>query len=535
MEIKGGNMKKTTYLLVFLLSLPIFVVIYNLISPSSENWTHIYNYLLKDYIVNSIKLVIGTGILSAILGISSAWFISYYDFPFRKQFEWLLILPLTIPPFIGAYVYAGILSYTGTIQTFLMRYTSFAGKSYLLNIMSIPGAIFIFSMFLFPYIYLTVKSFFSRQITGIIEASHSLGKNTLTTFFSIILPLARPAIVGGTSLVLMEVLNDYGVVKYFGIPTFSTGIFKAWFSLGDINTAIRLSAILLLFVFAILYLEKILRQNRSYAIKNRKPIKRRTLKGIKLYIVFIYMVLLFLLSFVLPLLQLIQWSFFSFKNTNIRFFELTLNSLIISLISAILIIIFSLIISNTIRFNSKKSYILSKLATMGYSIPGAVIAVGVMVIFIGLDKRLTIIYSSFGLNSRLILTSSVLMLIYAYIVRFLNIAYSPIDSNFEKLGKAYHEASRSVGKSFFITFLKIDIPMIKPAIISAFIFAFIEIIKELPLTLILRPFNFDTLATKVFEYANDEMIHEASVASLAIISIISIFIFILRKMTGDEK
>ncbi|WGS64367.1 ABC transporter permease [Marinitoga aeolica] len=529
-------MKKTTYIIVLLISLPIFIIIYNLITPSNENWNHIYNYLLRDYVINSIKLVLGTGILSAIVGISSAWFISYYEFPLRKHFEWLLILPLTIPPFIGAYVYAGMLSYTGTIQTLLMKYTSFNGKSYLLNIMSVPGAIFVFSMFLFPYIYLTVKSFFSKQITGIIEASYSLGKNSLTTFFYVILPLARPAIVGGTSLVLMEVLNDYGVVKYFGIPTFSTGIFKAWFSLGDINTAIRLSAILLLFVFAILSFEKILRQNKSYAIKNKKPIKRRTLKGFKLYIVLTYMIFLFLLSFLLPILQLIQWAIFSFKNTNIRFINLTFNSLFISLISAVLIIIISLVVSNTLRFKDKKSIILPKLATMGYSIPGAVIAVGVMVIFIGLDKNLSSIYNILGLNSKLILTSSILMLIYAYIVRFLNIAYSPVDSNLEKLGKSFHEASRSLGKSFLITFLKIDIPMIKPAIISAFIFSFIEIIKELPLTLILRPFNFDTLATKVFEYANDEMIHEASVASLTIIIIIFIFIMILRKITtGDGK
>ncbi|NUV00199.1 MULTISPECIES: ABC transporter permease [unclassified Marinitoga] len=528
-------MKKTTYIILFLISVPIFVVLYNLIIPSNKNWTHIYNYLLKDYVLNSLKLIIGTGFLSAVLGISSAWFVSYYEFPFRKQFEWLLILPLTIPPFIGAYVYAGMISYTGSLQTFLMKYTEFNGKSYLFNIMSVSGSVFIFSMFLFPYVYLTVKSFFSKQIHNIIEVSYSLGKGTLETFFKIVLPLARPAIVGGTSLVLMEVLNDYGVVKYYGIPTFSTGIFKAWFSLGDINTAIKLSAILLLFVFSILYFEKILRQNKSYATKKNKPIKRRKLKGIKLYLIFSYMTALFLLSFLFPVLQLIQWSIFSFKNTNIKFIELTFNSILIAMISSIVIIILALIISDTIRFSGKNTVILSKIATMGYSIPGAVIAVGVMIIFINLDKTLSSLYAFLGIKSRLVLTSSILMLIYAYIVRFLNIAYSPIDSNFEKTGKSYHEASRSLGKSFFITFLKIDIPIIKPAIISAFIFSFIEIIKELPLTLILRPFNFDTLATKVFEYANDEMIHEASVASLTIISIIFIFILILRKITGDGK
>ncbi|MBM7560274.1 ABC transporter permease [Marinitoga litoralis] len=528
-------MKKTTFLLVLIISIPIFIVLYNLILPSNQNWKHIYDYLLKDYVINSLKLIFGTAILSSILGVLSAWFVSYYEFPYRKAIEWALVLPLTIPPFIGAYVYAGMLSYTGTIQTFLMKYTEFKGKSYLLDIMSIPGAVFIFSIFLFPYIYLTVKSFFSKQITGIIEASQSLGKNILTTFFKIILPLARPAIVGGTSLVLMEVLNDYGVVKYFGIPTFSTGIFKAWFSLGDINTAIKLSAVMLLFVFIILSLEKYLRQNRSYFTKNKKPIKRRSLKGIQLFFVMSFYVIVILLSFLLPVMQLIQWSIFSYKNTNIKFLELTFNSLFISFISAILIIITALIISDTIRFSRKNSKILSKLATMGYSIPGAVIAVGVIVFFINLDKSLFPLYNLLGLRTKLLLSSSILMLIYAYIVRFLNIAYSPIDANFEKNGKSYHEASRSLGKSFFYTFLKVDVPMIKPAIISAFIFAFIEIIKELPLTLILRPFNFDTLATKVFEYANDEMIHEASVASLTIIIIIFIFIMILRKITGDDK
>ncbi|WP_129409742.1 ABC transporter permease [Marinitoga lauensis] len=528
-------MKKTTFLLVLIISIPIFIVLYNLILPSNENWTHIYNYLLKDYVLNSLKLIFGTAILSSLLGILSAWFISYYEFPYRKFFEWALILPLTIPPFIGAYVYAGILSYTGTIQTLLMKYTGFSGKSYLLDIMSIPGAVFVFSIFLFPYVYLTVKSFFSKQITGIIEASQSLGKNTSTTFFKVILPLARPAIVGGTSLVLMEVLNDYGVVKYFGIPTFSTGIFKAWFSFGDVNTAIRLSAVLLIFVFIVLSIEKFLRKNKSYFTKNKKPLKRRNLKGLPLFLVMGFYIIIFLLSFLLPLLQLIQWSIFSYKNTNIKFIELTFNSIFISFITSILIIIIALIMSDTIRFNRNNSRILSKLATMGYSIPGAVIAVGVMVFFITIDRSLRPLYSMFDFKTKLVLSSSIIMLIYAYIVRFLNIAYSPIDANFEKNGKNYHEASRSLGKSFFNTFIKVDIPMIKPAIISSFIFVFIEIIKELPLTLILRPFNFDTLATKVFEYANDEMVHEASVASLSIIVIIFIFIMILRKLSGDDK
>lgn len=528
-------MKKTTFLLVLLISIPIFIVLYNLILPSNENWTHIYNYLLKEYVINSLKLIFGTAILSSLLGILSAWFISYYNFPYRKFFEWALILPLTIPPFIGAYVYAGMLSYTGTIQTLLMKYTNFNGKSYLLNIMSIPGAVFIFSIFLFPYVYLTVKSFFSKQITGIIEASQSLGKSTLITFSKVILPLARPAIIGGTSLVLMEVLNDYGVVKYYGIPTFSTGIFKAWFSLGDVNTAIRLSAVLLIFVFTILSIEKYLRKNKSYFTRNKKPINRRELKGVPLFLVMSFYIIVFLLSFLLPLLQLIQWSIFSYKNTNIRFFELTFNSIFISFISSVIIIIIALVMSDTIRFSGKNTKLLSKLATMGYSIPGAVIAVGVMVFFISLDRSLSPLYNLLNFKSRLVISSSIIMLIYAYIVRFLNIAYSPIDANFEKNGKSYHEASRSLGKSFFKTFINVDIPMIKPAIISAFIFVFIEIIKELPLTLILRPFNFDTLATKVFEYANDEMIHEASVASLSIIFIIFIFIIILRKISGDDK
>ncbi|SHE65613.1 iron(III) transport system permease protein [Marinitoga hydrogenitolerans DSM 16785] len=528
-------MKKTTYILILLISIPIFIVLYNLFTSYNENWIHISNYLLKDYIINSLKLAIGTALFSSLLGVLSAWFVSYYDFPHRKFFEWALILPLTIPPFIGAYVYAGMLSYTGTIQVFLMRYTSFSGKSYLIDIMSIPGAIFIFSMFLFPYIYLTVKSFFSKQISGIIEASYSLGKNTLTTFFKVILPLARPAIVGGGSLVIMEVFNDYGVVKYYGIPTFSTGIFKAWFSLGDINTAIKLSSILLIFVFGILFTERLLRKHKAYFTKNKNVIKRRKIKGFKLFLILFFLITLFLLSFLLPLLQLIQWTIFSFKNTNIRFFELTFNSIFISLISSILIIVIALILSDTIRFSGKSSKYVAKLATMGYSIPGAVIAVGVMVFFIGLDKKIIPLYNFLNFKTNLVLSSSILMLIYAYIVRFLNIAYSPIDANFEKNGKIYHESSRSLGKSFFTTFIKIDIPMIKPAIISAFIFSFIEIIKELPLTLILRPFNFDTLATKVFEYANDEMIHEASVASITIIFIIFIFIIILRKITGDEK
>lgn len=521
-----------SFIFVLLIILPNINILVNLFHAPNENWEHIKTYLLKDYIVNSLILIIFTGIFTILIGTSLAWLISVYDFPLRGFFKWGLILPLAIPPYIAAYTYNGLLNYTGVIQSFLRNSFNIQVNQKYFDVMSIEGAIFIFTMFLFPYVYTITKSFLEKQSASLIENARVLGRNSWEIFFYVVLPISRAAIIGGVSLVILEVLNDYGVVKYFGVPTFSTAIFKTWFSMGDIDSAVRLSSILMFMVFGILILEKVLRGRKKFSYTTAKvnPITPVKLSGSKGTLAFCYCFSIFSLGFLIPTLQLTHWTLLTYKKIlSAKFLGMMLNSIFVALISSALIIIMALVIANYCRIKENfisKTY--SKITAVGYSIPGAVIAIGVIVLFINLDNSLYGFYKMINPNSgKLILSTSIVMLIFAYIIRFLAIGYNSIESGFEKVGKKFFEASRTLGMNVTETFFKVDFKMIKPAIVSGFIMVFVDILKELPLTLILRPFNFDTLATKAFEYANDEMIHEAAISSLIIIiiSFVSIYFF----------
>ena len=516
-------------LIILLILIPNISILVNVFSPVNDNWIHLREHLLKDYIINTSFIIAFTGIFSAVLGVTLAWIITMYKFPFRKLFEWLLVLPLAIPPYIGAYVYSNMFSYTGNIQIFFRRVLELNLDQRFFNIMNIPGAVTIYTLFLYPYVYLIVKAFISKQSASMIESARSLGKSTRVIFFRLIIPLARPAIIGGTTLVLLETLNDYGVVTYFGISTFTTGIFRVWFSSGDIDSAVRLSATLMGMVLVLVLIEKFARGRRKYQYSNTKirPIQRQEISGMKLFIVMAIIVFTLLVGFIVPVMQLIQWvSLTNWAGFNFILFELTTQTLIVSLIASFLTVIAAIIVANTARLQiNGLTKIYSKIATMGYSIPGAVIALGVIIVFTWLQSK--------GVN----LTTTIIMLVFAYVVRFLTIGYNAIETGFDKVGKSFYEASKSLGKSDLKTFFLVDLPMIKAAIIGGFLLVFIDILKELPLTMILRPFNFDTLATKSFEYANDEMVHEAAITSLAVIflAVLAILCFYIISHKKKEK
>jgi len=523
-----------------LILLPNVNILVNVFNEANENWNHIKEFLLKEYIVNTMIIVLFTGLFSIIIGTSLAWIISVFEFPFSSFFRWGLILPLAIPPYIAAYTYTGLLNYTGVVQRFLRNSLNVHVNQKHLDLMSMEGAIFIFTMFLFPYVYTITKAFLERQSASLIENARVLGRTPFEIFLLVILPVSRPAIVGGVSLVILEVLNDYGVVKYFGITTFSTAIFRTWFAMGDLDSAIKLSAILMLLVFGILTIENFLRGRKkfSYTSTKNRPIAKINLKGIKAVIAFGYTMVVFSIGFLIPTLQLIHWALLTYKKIlNIKFLELMFNSLLIALISSGLLIVIALIIANYKRISdSLVARISSKITIIGYSIPGAVIAIGVIIFFISLDRKLYWFYKAINPDSgKLVLSTSIVMLIFAYIIRFLAIGYNSIESGYEKIGKKFFEASRTLGMNITKTFFKVDVKMIKTAILSGYILVFVDILKELPLTLILRPFNFNTLATKAFEYANDEMIHEAAISSLIIILISFTSIYFFHKIAEMEE
>lgn len=524
-------------LIIILLFVPNLSIVTGIFTPTSENWGHIREFMLLNYIKSSLTLVFFTAIFTIAIGLSLAWLIAQYDFPLRNFMKWSLILPLSIPPFIGAYTYHGILNYTGIIQKTLRNHFDVTVNQAYFDIMNVPGAIFIYTIFLYPYVYMITRIFLSNQAASLVESARILGKDPMEIFLKVVLPISRVSVIGGVSLVILEVLNDYGVVKYFGIQTFSTAIFQTWFGLGDLNSAIKLAICLMGIVIFILVIEWVLRGGKKYSFSTTKlrPLPLVKLTGKKAAMATSYTLLIFTVAFLIPVLQLLDWVVLTFGKVPMEeVLTYTKNSIIVAGTAAMLIILFSLIIGNFSRITKHKAAkVLPKLTILGYSIPGAVIAVAVVTTFIALDRYLAPLYLFLGLDSELILSVSLVMLISAYIIRFFAIGYNSIESGYTKIGTDFRDASRMLGASSLRTFFKIDIPMMKGAIISGFILTFVDILKEIPLTLILRPFNYDTLATKAFQYASDEKIMEASQASLLIVGVSAIAIFVFNKLLGE--
>ncbi|HEX6593026.1 MAG TPA: iron ABC transporter permease [Bacillota bacterium] len=525
-------------LIVIFVLLPNLSIILNFFTQKTENWDHIKQYILPQLLKNTGIIIVCTAVLTILIGTSLAWLVAAYDFPFKRFFNWALILPLAVPPYIAAYTYNGILNYTGVIQTTLRNRFNIQVNQDYFDIMNLQGSIFIFTLFLFPYVYMITRAFLASQSTSLVENARLLGRNSFEIFFQIVLPISRGAIIGGVSLVLLEVLNDYGVVQYFGIPTFSTAIFQTWFGMGDLNAAIKLSATLMFIVFSILIVEKLLRGRKRYSFTTSKvrPLRPIKLKGWKGWAAFGYSFFIFGLGFLIPFIQLVDWTLLTYKNIiDPVFLSLMINSLIVALAGAIIIIIFAIIIANFSRIHqSFISKLSARVTILGYSIPGAVIAVGIITVFIQFDNMLFSFYEAIGLDASLFLSTSLFMLISAYVIRFLAVGFNSIESGFDKIGNSFTEASRTLGMGMTKTFFKIDIHLIKGAILSGFILSFIEIMKELPLTLILRPFNFDTLSTKAFQYASDEQIHEAALASIIIILVSAIAIYLFHHALEKE-
>lgn len=521
--------------LALVIGLPIYTLIFKLFDgdSSGEVWSHLVNTVLSDYILNSVGLVIVVSILTLLLGISSAWIVSVCDVPMRKQFEWILILPLAIPSYIAAYVYAGIFDYTGPIQSFF-RNNGWIGVQYI-DIMNFWGVAAVMSLVLFPYVYVVARSSFMNQSATLLEASRILGSSSYKTFFKIALPIARPAIIGGLSLVMMEVLNDYGAVKYYGINTFTTGIFRAWFSFGDASAAINLSGILMLFIFMLLSAERWQRgkSRLDEGGHTSRNLKRYKLRGWRKSLAWFICFLPLFLGFLAPVFQLILWTAQTIhKIISPDFISLMLNSFGLALLAAFLSVFLSLIILYAVRLYPTAFFrLLAKIVSLGYSVPGAVIAIGIMIPMLGLDKFLIELWANaFNIKIGLVLSSTIFALTFAYVVRFLTVAINPIDAAFKKQSTSTEEAAHSLGAGSIKTLIKVNLPLTKSALISGGILVFVDILKELPLTLILRPFNFHTLATKAYELASDEMVAESATPSLIIILIGIIPIIILNRL-----
>ncbi|NEV93669.1 iron ABC transporter permease [Psychroflexus sp. YR1-1] len=502
-------------LILGIVSVPILTIGFKLFGGPGESWNHIVDYVLFDYLKNSFLLALFCSVIVILFGVTTAWLVSRFEFPFRKQLEWLLILPLSVPAYIMAYAYAGVFGYSGLFSK-LMEF--FGNGDFRIEVMNIYGLSLILSISLFPYVYVSSRTFFLAQATNLLEASRMLGISEFKSFFKLIFPLARPAILAGLVLVLMEVLNDYGAASYYGVSTFTTGIFRSWFSLGEPETAIYLSAILLLIVFGLILFEKWQRRHLNFtAAKTSKQNYNSRIKPKKANQVW-FSVICFVpvfLGFVLPVIQLLIWLKQTFASVwTVEFISVTLESFGIAFLTASITVLFALLLLFFTKWNKiellKSS---SKLGVLGYAIPGIIIAIGVLIPSLYLDKWLI----EKNITSKLILNATLIALVYAYVVRFLAVAYQPLESSSLKIDRSLSDSSKVLGKGNFKTFFKIEFPLIRVGMLSAFILVFIDILKELPLTLIMKPYDVNTLAVKAFEYASDEMVSSAALPSLLII------------------
>ena len=512
-----NNFKKNEKfaLIIFgIIFFPIIFLVINSFFSETQSLLYVFENLLLDYTLNTFKLIIITSLFSLILGIIPAWYVSNFSFYGRDVIDILLFLPLSIPTYIMAFTYAEILSFTGPLNI----------KTDFLQL-EVLGVILSFS--LFPYIYAVSRISFSLMGSKFINMGKNLGLSVYKSFLKIIIPLSRPAIFSGLFLVIMEVLNEYGAVKYFGVNTYTIGIFRTWNSMNDTAAAMQLSSILLFIVAFLFFLEKKVSKKQLFSsLKNTKPIELINTTSNQKLLIYMFCLIPIIFSFLIPVLFNISNVLDNFEKIDvINVVQLTLNSILISLISSIIILVVSSYFLFNERFSKSKIYFyLNQFISLGYSIPGAVIALAIIIYFTGIDKNI----DSINLLGNFYVY--LFILIYAYLIRFMAVGKSPIKSAFEKLPKSYDFTAQSLGLKRFKIFQKIYFPINKFSFVCALILVFIDLMKELPIILILRPFNFDTLATQTYEFAIEEMLPLSSIYSLVIIFVCSILLIIFKNI-----
>lgn len=509
-----------------LVALPILAVgSFVFAGGTGATWAHLVATVLTDYIVTTLWLCAGVGLGVTLLGVGAAWLVTRHEFAGRALFEWALVLPLAVPAYVMAYTYTDLLQYVGPVQTALREAFGWRRADYSFpEVRSTAGAVLMFSLVLYPYVYLMARTAFIERGGAMIEVARSLGLSPWQAFLRVSLPLARPAIAGGVALALMETLADFGTVSYFAVQTFTTGIYRAWFSLGDRVAAAQLAAVLLLFVVGVLALERGSRGGRRFADTSlrRGANGRVVLGGGRAALALAACALPLVGGFLLPAGLLLRMALREGDaQFGERFIRLAGNSVLLAGVTALLALSLALLIGYAAR--TERGLTLRwahRLAGLGYALPGSVIAVGVLIPVTRLDHALAAaLQQVFGWQVGLVLTGSIAALVYACLVRYLTAAMQAVDAGLARITPAMDQAARSLGHTPAQTLRRVHLPLLRGPLLTAGLLVFIDVMKELPATLVMRPFNFDTLATQAYTLAADERLAEASTAALAIVAV----------------
>ena len=529
-----NSFKVLPIFLFFIFITPVILVLSSLFNGYSDNWFHLYNYVLSEYIINSIFLILGVSFFVVLIGVLSSWLVTNYDFFGKSFFEWALILPLAVPPYILAYTFTEIFDTYGSANTLLSNIFLFDEKKvFFPSVRNIYGAIAVFSFTLYPYVYLVSRMAFVNQSISIIEAGRILGLSRVGAFFKLSIPLIRPAIFAGLALVIMETLSDFGAVEHFAIATFTTGIFRTWYGMYDLNTAMQLASLLLIFVTIFLVFERLSRKKAAFVSSNSlyKKYKVMKLKGSYSFFAMLFCLIPVFIGFILPIIELINWTInYKLDFFNRDFLKSAFNSLLLALIAAFLCTMIAFLINFTARYQGNKLLsFLSSTLMLGYAVPGLILAIGI-------TQLLTIIDNSFNLFTiDIVLTGSLIGLIIAYIIKSYALSNSTIESGFQRISNSLDDISKTLNISGIKLMYKIHFPLLRTGLLTSTLLVGSEVIKELPATLILRPFNFETLAVSAYNYASEERMYEAAAPSIAIVIVGLLPIIILSRMIKNSR
>ncbi|WP_158048243.1 ABC transporter permease [Skermanella pratensis] len=514
-----------TLLIACLVALPVAVVASRIFIPTDGVWSHLASTVLPYYLGNTLKLVLGVGAGTLVIGVGTAWLVTMCRFPGSRVLEWALLLPMAVPAYVMAYVYTDLLQFVGPVQTTLRELTGWTRHDYWFpNIRSLGGAVAMLTLVLYPYVYLLSRAAFLEQSVCVLEVSRTLGRGPYRSFFGVALPLARPAIVAGLALALMEVLADFGTVQYFAVDTFTTGIYRTWFAMGQPVAAAQLASVLMLFVLVLMLMERWSRGSAKFhhTTSRYRRLPSYRLRGLRGAAALAACALPLLLGFFVPAAALLNFTFEEGDALLGRmFWNLATNSIVLAALTSVLAVTLAVVLAYGLRL--RPSPVLKgavRVASMGYAVPGSVIAIGVLIPFARLDNALdAFLVEHFGISSGLLLSGTIAALVFAYLVRFLAVSFNTIEASLGKIRPNMDQASRVLGQTPSRTLVKVHAPLMLGSLLTAGLLVFVDVMKELPATLIVRPFNFDTLAVRTYQLAADERLAEASAPALAIVAV----------------
>lgn len=513
-------------------ALPLCVVLFSLLHPDTEHWPHLSRYVLPVVLVNTLWLLCGVMAGVLLLGVSLAWLVTHYDFPGRRFWVWALVLPLAMPAYVLAFVQVGLFDFSGPLQTQLREW--FGQDLRLPQIRSLGGAIIILSLSFYPYVYLLARNAFHNMGQRAMEVGQSLGLSPLQSLWRVVLPLSRPWLVAGVLLALMETLADFGAVYILGVDTFTTAIYKTWFGLFSLEAATQLASLLIVLALLLMSVERWQRGERQYQSSGRR-VQRRALSGRPAMLATLGCLLVWLLAFAAPFVQLLQWVWQQgLGDLDSRYIGFAFHSVLLAGMAAFCVFVLALLLAwNEYQHRDRSARLLSQIASVGYAVPGSVLAVGVFVCVAWLDNQLIAV---FELQKHSLLKGTVFVLLLALSCRFLSVGLSPMNSAFQRIGRPLVLAARSLGESQRGVLRRVYLPLLRTGSITALLLVFVDVMKEMPITLMTRPFGWDTLAIRVFEMTSEGEWQRAALPALMLVlaGLLPVY-FLVRSSDGGGR